>query len=286
MSGKFLNQLIIAISTVIIILVPVFTYNKWHTTNQVLSAKTQTLSTPKPSPSTTPTLYTDKGGAKPSTSPLPTLSKASYIIAVFGDSFVDTMGENMDYLDAALKAKYPKTIFKLYNYGIGSQNIKEGLARFDSPLPYKGRNFPPITNIKSDIIVLGSFAYNPFSPHDRNQHYLDLIELANRAKKTGAAVYQLAEIAPLKSGFGKGPHGVNWPPADANSQAAKIVEQLEDAVNSAKTANIPLINAFYPSQTDGKYGDPSYVNSDDGIHPSVEGHTFMADLIVKSLSLK
>lgn len=279
MSKNILNQLIIAVSVIIIILVPVFTYSKWHTTNQVLSAKTKGLATPVPTPSPSPSL-------KPSTSPAPTLSKASYTIAIFGDSFVDTMGENLEYLEPLLKVKYPQTKFKLYNYGIGSQNIKEGLARFDSPLGYKQRNYPPITNIGANIIILGSFAYNPFSPHDRNQHYLDLIELANRAKTTGASIYQLAEIAPLRNGFGKGPHGVNWPQADANAQAAKIVEQLEDAQNAANITHVPLINAFYPSQTDGKYGDPNYVNTDDGIHPSIEGHRFIADLIVKSLNLK
>ncbi len=279
MSKHFLIHLFLASSLLLFIFVPIFAYNNFHKPNQVLSAKTQESASPvsTPSPSQFP---------KPSTSPSPTLSKTKYTIAIFGDSFIDTMGENLEYLEPRFKAKYPQAKFSLYNYGIGSQNIKDGLSRFGSPLNYKERHFPPIGAIHADIIVLGSFAYNPFSPHDRNQHYLDLIELVNRAKATGAAVYQLAEIAPRKNGFGKGPHGVNWPAADANSQAAKIVEQLEDAVNAAKTANIPLINAFYPSQTDGNYGNPNFVNSDDGIHPSVEGHSFMADLIVKRLSLK
>ena len=104
------------------------------------SPKTQLSQSSSPKPTSSP-------------SPAPKLSKSTYTIALFGDSMIDTMGENLDYLDKALKAKYPQTNFQLYNYGIGSQNVEEGLARFENNFSYQSRNYPPIGQIKPDVII-------------------------------------------------------------------------------------------------------------------------------------
>ncbi len=245
----------------------------------VLSAKTassQSSPSPSPKPSPSPT---------PSPSPRPKLSKSTYTIALIGDSLIDTMGENLEYLEKSLKAKYPETKFNLYNFGIGSQNVEQGLKRFNSPFTNRARNYPPISQINADIIVLGSFAYNPFDPHDKNRHYLTLIELVKEAKKTNAQIYQLAEIAPKKVGFGKGTNGINWPEDKAELQAAHIVEQLENAKSVATNQNIILIGAFSPSQAIGEFGSGVYTDGNDGIHPSVQGHVFMANLIAQTLKL-
>ena len=225
----------------------------------------------------------------PTITPAPTrvpLSKQTYTIAIFGDSMVDTMGENLEYLDRALKVKYPGTHFKLYNYGIGSQNIEQGLARFNQPFLYKTRNYPAITEINADIIVLGSFAYNPLFPHDRNKHYLLLGNLVQETKKTSAKVYLLAEIAPIGEGFGQGPHGPNMARDAAYDQANRIIEQLENTFGVAKNQGIPLINVFSETQVNGKYGSKFDTNPDDGIHPSVAGHQLIASKIVSTIVLK
>lgn len=249
---------------------------------RVLGNKTETVAqveSPSPKPTQSP-------AASPSASPAPKLSKSTYTIAVFGDSMVDTMGEKLDYLQKALSAKYPTTTFKLYNYGIGAQNIEQGLARWDQPFSYQTRNYPLITGINADVIILGSFAYNPFPPHDRNRHYLNLRELVKRANSQTASVYLLAEIAPLKTGFGNGPGGINWSTDLANTQSAHIVEQLENVINVSSSDNVKLINAYKQSQVDGKFGNPTYVSTHDGIHPSLEGHVLMANLITRTISLK
>ncbi len=251
-------------------------YLKNQTKPQVLSQQTQAApspTVPTPSPTTPP----------PSPTPTPKLSKSSYSIAIFGDSMVDTMGENLDYLQKSLGARWANTTFKLYNYGIGGQNVQQGLDRFDKPFSYQTRNYLPLSALKPDIIVVGSFAYNPFSPHDRNHHWLTLTALVNRAKENGSDIYMLAEIAPRASGFGKGPGGINWPENLARDQAAHIIEQLQNAVNLAKSMNIPLIDAFDKSKVNGNYGENTYINENDGIHPSVEGHMFIADLIATTL---
>lgn len=242
--------------------------------------------TPAQAPSPSPKIATKSATPKPATqSAYPTPKKQTYTIAAFGDSMVDTMGENLDYLQKSLNSKYPKTQFKLYNYGIGSQNVIEGLARFHNPYTYKNRSFPPIDQINSDIIIISSFAYNPLTPYDKDKHWSNLMNLIKEAQKTNAKVYILAEIAPLRTGFGSGPGGVNWTEEKIKEHVPHIIEQLDNAVGLSKNLNVPLINAYEISQVDGKYGNPKYVGTHDHIHPSVEGEIFMAELISSTLRL-
>lgn len=243
--------------------------------------RTSTPSSPKPaaSQSASPKATPATGSAISIKQP----TKSTYTIAAFGDSMVDTMGENLDYLEKSLKAKYPKTTFKMYNYGIGSQNIIEGLNRFHNPFNYKTRNHPPINQINADIIILGSFSYNPLSPYDRTAHQKSLESLINEARKTKAQIYVLAEIAPLRSGFGRGPGGIDWTEEMIQTQVEHILEQLDDTVATANNQNVYLVNAYKASRTDGRYGNRIYVATHDGIHPSIEGQIFVANQIAAIL---
>lgn len=259
-------------------------YSYLFSDQKVLGKKTQESNASAPAAYQSPYMSPNAKLSSPTPSPQP--SKTTYTIALYGDSMIDTMGESLDYLSKSLSFKYPKTAFKFYNLGIGSQNVEQGLTRWDEEFHYQNRNFPPIAQIRPDVIILGSFAYNPFPPHDRNRHYLKLKELVSYAKLLTQNVYILSEIAPLKEGFGKGPGGINWPQDLANKQAQNIVEQLENAINISKSENITLINAYKESLMEGKFGNPVYVSGHDGIHPSVEGHVLMANLIAKTISLK
>jgi len=209
------------------------------------------------------------------------LQKSSYSIAVFGDSMVDTMGEKLEYLQETLAKKYPKTQFNLYNYGIGGQNVEQGLGRFESSFVNRERQYPPLPALLPDVLIIGSFAYNPFSTHDKNKHYALLRELITKAKNISSNVYLMAEIAPLKTGFGKGKNGINMPDNVALEHASHIIEQLDNVINLSNAENIPIINVYYESRADGSFGNPYLVNKDDGIHPSVAGHYFTAESIVE-----
>lgn len=216
-----------------------------------------------------------------------TPSKDSYTIAIYGDSMVDTMGESLEYLSIALRKKYPNTGFHYYNYGIGGQNVEQGLLRFHSPFSYKTRSFSSLSSHHPDVIIMGSFAYNPFSPHFRDKHWRVLSQLVKEAQNTGADVYMLAEIAPLRNDFGKGPNGVNWPEELAQKHSAHIVEQLENVIFLATDhLKVPLINAYSISKIDGKFGNKRFVDPNDNIHPSVAGHKLMAELIASTIKLR
>lgn len=213
-------------------------------------------------------------------------TKLTYTIAIYGDSMEDTMGEKLDRLAAELQAQYPSISFQLYNYGIGAENVSMGLARFETEFSYKTRHYPPVSQLKPDILILGSYAYNPFIPYDRNQHWLEYSQLIERALATGADVYVLAEIAPLQTGFGVGPSGVNWPTLLANEQSEHIKEQLTNVVGLAALKEVPLVNAFAASELGAGWGNKAYVSTNDGIHPSEEGQKLMAKLIAQQLELK
>lgn len=232
---------------------------------------------PPPAPQETP----------PTPTPTKKLSKSYYTIAVIGDSMVDTMGERMEYLEGAIKKKYPGTTFFLYNYGIGAQTIEDGLKRFGEDFKYKDRNFPSIAKIEADVIIVGSFAYNPFSPHDRDKHWLGLTNLVKEAlKKKDADVYMIAEIAPLRRNFGKGPGGVNWDEDTSFRHSGNIIEQLENAIGLGKALRVPVIDIYHKSLSSGTEGKRELVDTHDGIHPGVQGQEFMAEQIAEALKLE
>ena len=232
-----------------------------------------------PTPTPTDIILTSTPSPTPSPTTQP-LNKKKYSIAVYGDSMVDTMGERLEYLEHALTKKYPNVEFALYNFGMGSQHVETGLSRISDKFDYQDRHYAPLPEVKPDIIIVGSFAYNPFSPHERDRHWLGLTHLVQTMQKITPHIYMLAEIAPLSSDFGKGPNGVNWETSTSVEHAKKIVELLENTVGLSRTLNVPLINVYTESQ-----GKKEYVNPSDGIHPSVAGHEFTAEQIVKTMRL-
>jgi len=279
--AKFLFFLIL-LDIVLLSFAGVFFYQKSQLENLVSVKKTSTKKITKPT--ATPTVV-----PVATVSAQPTkivLNKSIYTIAILGDSMVDTMGENLPYLEKVLKNKYSKSVqYKLYNYGIGAQNVELGLARIGSALPYKERNFPPLTTLKPDILILGSFSYNPFFPHDKNRHWQGLTKLIQESRSISNSLYLLAEIAPLKEDFGKGPNGPNMILEEAVTHSNRIIEQLDGTIALSRSLNIPLIDSYTPTQVNGKHGMKGYVDGNDGIHPSASGHEFMAEKIVETIEL-
>lgn len=248
--------------------------------NQVAGISTEA----SPTPTVTPTPKSTSSPPSPTTTLKPI--KTLYKIAIFGDSMVDTMGQTLEYVEDSLKRKYPNINFALYNYGQGSINVEQGLEKFNQQFSYSSRFFEPLPQLKADIIILGSFAYNPLVPYSRDAHWLGLTKLIQEAEKTSAKVYLLAEVAPLRADFGRGPNGVSWNTQTRIEHSGKIIQQLENAIALSKISNVSLINVFERTYNREKNeGKREYINFSDGIHPSVLGHKLTADLIAETIKL-
>lgn len=275
MLKKITNNPLPFLILTLLVVVPFITLNLVNT-QKILGAKDTLVSVP-PSPEPTPV-----------SSPLETveenshtkLSKSSYSVALFGDSMIDTMGD-LKFLSDALLDKYPEVKFTLYNYGIGSQNIKQGFERLNLAYSYHERNYTPITSVKPDVIILGTFAYNPFDPHNPSTYKSFLSSAIKQLKETTPNVYVLLEIAPLGENFGKGEKGVNLGPEYGIAQSKKINEQMELASSVAQSLGVPTIDVF--SKTKGRQ---NYTSPDDGIHPSYDGFIFTSNLIAQTILLK
>ena len=160
-------------------------------------------------------------------------------------------------------------------------------ARFDAPFDHGTRHYPPIAEIKPDILIVGSYAYNPLVPFDVALHAATLAALVGKSRQVSGKVYMLAEIAPVESGFGTGPGGVNWPVELANAQVQKITQQMENVFTVAAQLSVPVIDVYHKSQKQGSiYGKPEYVGTHDHIHTSLVGQTFTADIITDAIVLK
>jgi len=238
---------------------------------------TQSNHVAKPESGTDPELADDVAGQP---------RKSTYKIALYGDSMMDVFGSRMSEIETALKKKYPKTVFILYNYGIGAENVDQAAERFDQPFSSSGRQYLPLPIVNPDIVIVGSYGYNPFDPYNRDRHWLGLSKLVQKAKATGADVYLLADIAPLRSEFGRGVSGPNWDTVTAYEKSGQVIQQLENAVGIAKNENVILMNAFEKSTATSRGdGKREYISTQDNIHPSEKGRVFLGDLIANTLVL-
>ncbi len=209
----------------------------------------------------------------------------SMTIAVLGDSMVDTMGEHLPYLDRALKEYYPNYFFNLLNYGAGATNIEYGIYRLTNDHQYLDEPVPSLISTNPDIVIVESFAYNPWGGEksDLDRHWLAMAKVVDILKaQTKAKILFLSTIAPNKANFGAGPAGVNWGKDQAWEHAEKISKYLENTLAFASSQNISVVDAYHPSIVGG-HGNLELINPGDHIHPSVAGCQFVADLIAKKL---
>ena len=216
-----------------------------------------------------------------------TTNQPAYLIALYGDSMQDSMQEHLAYLTTALEEKYSQTEFTIYNYGIGAQDAEAGLARFNNQFGNRGRTYQAITAVQPDVIIIGSFAYNPFNPPSLERHTAALTALVQKAQQVTNSVYLIVEIAPLRAGFAQGPKGVAFSPEQATENSQNVIDQLENTVIIGRSLGVPLINVYADSikTPEDKEGFRQYISQDDGIHPSAQGYALMAEKIVETIEL-
>ncbi len=222
---------------------------------------------------------------EPSTTPLDEQSdnKSQYSIALVGDSMIDTLDSHLPLLKEKLSEQYDAD-FKIYNYGVGAETVETGLERFDQALEYKKRSYPPLSELQPDIIVIGSFAYNPFAAHDVNRYWLTMAQLIEQAQTTQADVYLLAEVAPVEEKFAVG--SLDWTVEERCVHAQKIVDQFNSFTALSKSLDIPLIDVYSQTQEEEGFGSGEYTSDSDHIHANEEGKKLAINEIVKALDLE
>lgn len=226
---------------------------------QIVAMPTPTLS---PTPTTQP-------------SPPATAGK-SYTIAFLGDSMIDTMGPGLPAVNNKLSATYPATDFTLLNYGAGGTNIDYGIERI-----------PTMTDAHPDIIVLESFAYNPFPDANGgvNRHWLTLARAVDaiRANIPNAKIIIAATIAPNSTVFGDGAAGLAFAPQDKIERTTIIKQYLDSTVKFAQSQHLPLADAYHASLDNNGDGKLIYINGGDHIHYSDAGRALFAQKIVSAI---
>lgn len=213
--------------------------------------------------------------------------KPHYTIVFLGDSMTDTLGEDLQLVRDELRRVYPGTTFTLLNYGVGGENIVSGIARVTADTQYLGHTRPSLVSQKPDVVVIESFAYNPF-PFETgalDQHWLSLAYMVDaiRANLPDAKIVMAATIAPNSFVFGDGASGIAFGIQDKQKRTHTIKQYLENAIRFAQSENLTLADAYHPSLDTRDEGKLLYINPGDHIHYSDAGRQLFARTVVETI---
>jgi hypothetical protein len=238
--------------------------------------------------STSGTQQTTSPTNTPIPKPAPHRSKQSaYTIAFLGDSMIDTLGPDLPNIQDLLHTYYPATKFTLQNYGVGATNIDYGITRLTNDYDYLGVHKSAILAQNPDIVVVESFAYNPYS-YDvgaLDQHWLALAKIVDtvRARTPKAQIVIAATISPNNLVFGDGAPGISMDPTGKREKVATIQKYLDSTIAFAKSQNLPLADVYHPSLDSTGNGKVEYINPGDHIHYSDEGRALFARIFTDTV---
>lgn len=233
----------------------------------------QPVSIVSPAPSTSSVLGVSTTSASTNTA---NISKKNISIAVFGDSMIETFGQNMPILKKNLEESFPNHKFTLENFGQSATTIDNASSKI-----------PEIIAVKPDIIVIESFAYNNFgntqAGFDKQWQYLSNITSQIKEKLPSAKIILAATIAPNSVNFTNGIANLNLSSLDKIERTKTIKLYLQNLVNFATSQNFPLANAYKQSLVRDE-GNPQLISSTDNLHLSERGKEFFSSIIVDTIS--
>jgi hypothetical protein len=225
-------------------------------------------------------------GTNPFPYKIPNLAYSrSYRIMLVGDSMIGSLGPNAQLLRQHLIEYYPDHEFVNYNYGFGATSIETLPNRLVNETEYNDQTYPSILSQGFDLIIVGSFAYNPLSQEYAGNGIAKHISFLNDSirkiiqTKPDSVVAIMTPIAPSKEYFAKGVY-------DLTSEERKLwaeerIAYIESVINYANEKEIPLINVYAKTLSPDGDGNLKYISKDDYIHPSPEGVDLMSKTIVE-----
>ncbi|MCX6792279.1 MAG: SGNH/GDSL hydrolase family protein [Candidatus Gottesmanbacteria bacterium] len=221
----------------------------------------------------------------PTPTPIAT-KKKSYTIVLLGDSMIDTLGPGIPALHARLKNIYPGANFTLLNYGDGGTNIDYGIERITNSYTYVGNQIPALTATNPDIVVLESFAYNPFpEANGLDRHWMAMARAVDTIHQylPGAKIIIAATIAPNSTVFGDGAAGLAFSAQDKIERTTVIKQYLDSTVKFAASQHLPLADAYHASLTATGDGILTYINGGDHIHYSDAGRALFTQAVMDAI---
>jgi hypothetical protein len=211
------------------------------------------------------------------------VKKDEYTIILYGDLMIDALDTHLEKIEAEFARKYDAS-FTVYNYGVAEETAEEGLERFSEPLQFMGRDYPPLADLEPDIIIIGSYAYHPTDPYNRDAHWLGIAGLVEAAKKTNAAVYLMTDIAPLGADFGK--RTFAWTTQQRIEHARIIIQQLENVMALSDGLDVRLIDLYDRTQKEDGFGSSTFTDSSTGITPNGIGKDVAVNEMVKRIVIE
>lgn len=209
--------------------------------------------------------------------------KETYYSLILGDSMEDALGPNANPLREKLIEYYPENEFVNYNYGFGSTNILSLKDRLNALTNYRGESYPPALTLDFDLVLFGSFAYNPLSEFPleeglkkQNEALDENIKKIREARPRAVIVF-LTPIAPSKEKYGEGV--VEMTRAERRQNAEERIAYIKNHIEYANKNSYPVIDIYEKSLKGNGEVDLKYINPDDYIHPSAEGLDMMARTI-------
>jgi len=212
-------------------------------------------------------------------------------IAMLGDSMTDTAGLDCKELKLQLNRNYPELHFELFNYGVGGTRVGYGLWRLTHEYEFRDVKFAPLVEIKPDVVLLESFAYNNGSDGDLPggiEHFRDMHRkiVTMLREKTGAEIIFVATIAPDPERFLESvPNFVFTPSSVLRRMAEDRVKYLREGLKIAAELGLPVVNVYQATLDAAARGVPlgTYIDQNDWIHPNAEGHRLTAGLTIEVL---
>lgn len=205
--------------------------------------------------------------------------------ALLGDSMIDTLGRDLKQLKILLAQAYPNIEFNLLNYGVGATNIEYGLTRLTNEYDYLGVHYPSLISQKPDIVLIESFAYNPWTnaQGDLDRQWLTIAKIVGTLKSDlpNTKIILASTIAPNGTVFGEG--AVTMTQQERKDRAQTIKSYLQNMIYFASSTKLPLVNAYHPTLKKDGEGDLRFIDSKDHIHPSVMGGQLFSHKVVETL---
>jgi hypothetical protein len=214
------------------------------------------------------------------------VSEKPVVIAVLGDSMIDTLGASIPALQKALQNLYPKRKFKIINYGVGASHIEYAYFRLTHDYDYRDQHYPSLLSHKPDLIIIESFAYNNFGNSqtglDRQWQALSNITSTIKNQLPQTKILLATTIAPNSVSFSNGIDGIHLNSFEKIERTSTIKLYLQNLINFANSQKYPLADAYHPSLS-GQEGNKNYISSADNLHPSSEGGQFFCRLLAQSI---